>query len=89
VVVIDKTYKGVRSLSGKIMTALMIIGGLATLVFMASAKPLNFFGMNESGIAHADAAGGGGGDGYYDEGSEGSGCDGSGGTGGGGGGGDE
>ena len=80
-VVIDKTYKGVRSLSGKIMTALMIIGGLVTLVFMASAKPLIFFGINESGVAHGDAGGGSGSYNDWDAGSEGSGCDGSGGTG--------
>lgn len=79
--VIDKTYKGVRSLSGRIITALMIVGGFVTLLFMSSSKPFNFFGTNESGVAHADVVGGGG-DTYYDSGcGDGSACgDGSGGT---------
>ena len=57
-VLIDKTYRGAKSLSGKISAAAMIIGGFFALLFMAAVKPSHFLGT-ESGVAHADVVSGG------------------------------
>ena len=60
-VVVDRAYHRMRGTVAKVFAAAFVVVGFVSILFMASTKSsrsFNALGLDDSGVAHADVAGG-------------------------------